>query len=330
MLITADMYREKYPNVYDFVKDQLYVDDGTYSVESNEEALRLAKDTCYVLAQGGFVVKHFIVGGSALDITNVSSDLRNLPEKVRIAGVDAERILGLSWCPGPDTIKFLSRVNLHKKFRGARSGPNIVEDEFDSSFPESLTLRQYMSQVCSHFDPSGLSTPVTIVMKHELGLLFLIGGGWDDNIPRESSRNDLPTSYERCREIIRMFFALSKVEFPRCLLPPECPSDAPVILVVFCDASQMSYCAVVNYNWETPSGLRLSRVFCAKARPVPKCAPLLTIPRAEAMGAVLGVQLAKNVQEQSTYNFDRRLFLLDSKIHPVRSLILFFSYVGRW
>lgn len=158
----------------------------------------------------------------------------------------------------------------------------------------------YTSQISSLFFLSGLVSPVSIIMNHELGLIFMLGGEWDVPIPYENTLENQPTSFERRKDIIRLFYDLLHIRFPRCVSPPECPSAEPT-LVIFCDASQTAYGAVAYFNWPTPSGKRPSRFIASKAKPVPKKPPLLTIPRAEVMGVVIGVRLAESICKNTTY-----------------------------
>lgn len=91
----------------------------------------------------------------------------------------------------------------------------------------------FTSVVYTHFDPPGLTSPVSITMRHEMGLICLFGGGWDETIPHSDPNSKSPTTHERCKQIIGMFYDLSRVSFPRCLRPLSAPVDAQPVLVVF-------------------------------------------------------------------------------------------------
>lgn len=311
MLLIAEKHREEYPHVYNFVKSQLYVDDGTFSVDTVDEAVKLAKDTCFVLGEGGFALKHFIIGGKNLSVDESLKE--GLPDLVRFGG-SQEKILGLLWHPEDDTLSYKCRVNLTKKVRGARSGPDLVQEEYDQKFPQILTLRQYTSQVLSHFDPPGLTAAATIGMKHEMGLIHSLHLGWDGPIPHSSENPEAPTNHERCKAILRIFYDLSRIVFPRCLRPLSICGQSSPILVVFGDASQLAYCAVAYFVWKHGDGSLEPRLVMAKAKPLPKKAPLLTIPRAECMAAVTAVQLAKLIGDHTSYSIESRMFLVDSTI----------------
>jgi hypothetical protein len=59
MLVIAEKYKDEYPQVYEFVKSNLYVDDGTTSLDDVPSALKLANDLNFVLSQASFVIKHY-------------------------------------------------------------------------------------------------------------------------------------------------------------------------------------------------------------------------------------------------------------------------------
>jgi hypothetical protein len=89
MLRLAERYRDQYPDVYHFITEQMYVDDGVHSVDSVDSAVKLAREIHYVLAQGNFRVKHFIIGGKSVDVTTDDLDWSDTPETVRF-GEDTE------------------------------------------------------------------------------------------------------------------------------------------------------------------------------------------------------------------------------------------------
>ena len=238
MLMLAEMYKDDFPDVYTFVKYQMYVDDGVFSCETLEDAAKLARETHWVLAQGNFNVKHFIIGGKSVDITAHNLEGLHVPDIVRIGG-DQERILGIQWSPSDDRLRVSARINFSKKRRGAKVEPDIEELDYDRLFPEKLTLRMFLSLMAALFDPLGLVSAYSIILKHELGRLFMLNLGWDDPIPT-SIDNDKP-NYIRCKEMIRQLYSLTKVTFPRCLRPMSTPADSKPILVMMSDASETAY-----------------------------------------------------------------------------------------
>lgn len=312
MVMLAEMYKDSYPDVYNFVKNQMYVDDGCYSVNSVESAMKLARDTCWVMSQGNFHVKHFIIGNKNVDVTTGESADIEVPDIVRFGG-DTERILGVQWWPKSDSLGFICRVNFSKRHRGAKTGPDVPEESFDLDFPEHFSLRMYLSQVASLFDPLGLASGATIAMKHELGRIFQLEGGWDAPIPHIT--DDSTANHQRCKEIIRTFYGVAKIQFQRCLRPVSTTKDASPTLVIFCDASSTAYGAMAYYNWPTTTGPRASTLICAKAKPVPKKEHLLReTPRGELCAVVVGIRILKFITENTSYEIERIFILTDSTI----------------
>ena len=132
------------------------------------------------MSQGNFNIKHFIIGGKDVNVT--TDDLQDVPDTVRLGG-DKEKILGIHWTPKDDRLHLSARMNFSKKKRGAKSGPDLSEEDFDELFPKQLTLRMYLSVIASLFDPLGLGAGFSIILKHELGHIFQLSLEWDEPRP---------------------------------------------------------------------------------------------------------------------------------------------------
>ena len=65
MILISEMYKLEFPHVYEFMMTSFYVDDGCTSVDTLEAAVKLARDTLYVMSKGGFVVKFSRIGGNS-------------------------------------------------------------------------------------------------------------------------------------------------------------------------------------------------------------------------------------------------------------------------
>ncbi|XP_066943178.1 uncharacterized protein [Macrobrachium rosenbergii] len=263
MLIIAEKFKDKYPQVYEFIKSNLYVDDGTTSVDDVSTALQLAKELNIVLSEASFIIKHFMIGGS-------DSDIDAHIKKCRMY---------LTMCDGHQS---------RKKDPGRRN---------------------YLQIIATIYDPTGLATPVTICLKHELGRIFRLKQGWDD--PILDGNDDLPTTRSRCKEVIRSIYGLKEVRFVRCLTP-ETAVDQPA-LVIFCDSSQTAYGCVAYYNWKLENGERASVLAMSKAKPWPQI-PTLTIPGGELLGCLLGARMQQTIVKKSSFIFERVMLLTDSTI----------------
>ncbi|XP_066969222.1 uncharacterized protein [Macrobrachium rosenbergii] len=287
MLIIAEKFKDKYPQVYEFIKSNLYVDDGTTSVDDVSTALQLAKELNIVLSEASFIIKHFMIGGSDSDIDAHIKKCPDVPDNVQRTP-EQERILEKG---------------------GIRSEEDISLENFDDAFPDTFSRRNYLQIIATTYDPTGLATPVTICLKHELGQIFRLKQEWDD--PILDGNDDLPTTRSRCKEVIRSIYGLKEVRFVRCLTP-ETAVDKPT-LVIFCDSSQTAYGCVAYYNWKLENGERASVLAMSKAKPWPQI-PTLTIPRGELLGCLLGARIQQTIVKKSSFIFERVMLLTDSTI----------------
>ncbi|XP_068250316.1 uncharacterized protein [Palaemon carinicauda] len=281
MLIISEKFKEKYPQVYEFVKSNLYVDDGTTSVSDVSTALQLAKELNIILSKASFIIKHFMIGGSESDINARIKKCPDVPDNVRRTPEQ-----DIIYHSANDEISIIGRINFSKKRRGIKSEEDISLKNFDDAFPDTFSRRNYLQIIATIYDPTGLATPVTICPKHELGQIFHLKQEWDDTIL--DGNDDLPTTRSRCKEVICLIYGLKEVRFVPCLTQ-ETAVDKPT-LVIFCDSSQTAYGCVAYYNWKLENGEQASVLAMSKAKPWPQI-PTLTIPRGELLGCLLGVRM---------------------------------------
>lgn len=312
MVLVAEHFRDQYPSVYEFVSEQIYVDDGVSSCRSVQETIRLAQDIFTVMAKGGFEIKHFLFAGQSLTAAEASGLQTALPE-CGILAQKPHRVLGALWDPVRDTLTLEGKLGVQPSRAGrnarvpspdARGLPSTV------TYPPDLTMRQYLSAMASFFDPLGLATPVSILLKHELGRLFLLSLKWDEPIPHGAVQSETPT-YEKCVHLLRLLGEATSVSFARCVQPPDC-TKVP-ILVGFCDSSQSAYAACVYMCWASGQGRR-STLVMAKAKPFPKKGAVLTIPRGELQACLLLARLVQVVRQNSRHTPERVILLSDSTI----------------
>ena len=123
---------DRFPDVYEAVLHNFYMDDIIMSFATAEAARRLASNLRTVLQHGGFRLTKFV--------SNNPASLTALPEE------DMEIIqnrLGQTWC--------------------------LSNDTFTAPTPKTIdppqTLRQLFSMVSSFFDPIGLLAPFVIQLK---------------------------------------------------------------------------------------------------------------------------------------------------------------------
>ncbi|XP_064462300.1 uncharacterized protein LOC135372759 [Ornithodoros turicata] len=153
------------------------------------------------------------------------------------------------------------------------------------------------------FDPLGFLSPYIIRVKILFQELWKAKLDWDTKLPEELAK----IWHAWCAELKD----LRKVSVERCLLP--CSGVTHTIqLHVFTDASPLAYgaCAFIRITSET--GETKVRLQFAKSR----VAPLkkITLPRLELMGALIGVRIAKFLNQALGGLITESIFWTDSKI----------------
>ena len=99
-----------------------------------------------------------------------------------------------------------------------------------------LTKRNVLSDSSKIFDPLGLISCVTIVVKIIFQQLWKQGIGWDESLPPDIQRH--------CMNWRESLVKLSNLRIPRCYAPIHC-QIVDQQLIGFSDASEKAYCGVV-------------------------------------------------------------------------------------
>jgi len=155
------------------------------------------------------------------------------------------------------------------------------------SFKESqLTKRAVLLVSAKIFDPLGLTSCITIVVKNIFQQLWEKGITWDKPLPPDIQQEWLNLRTQPPK--------ISNIRISHCYSPV----DSKIVdrqLISFSDDSKKAYCSVVYLrSLDTAGGIHTSLIM-AKTR----VAPLkkVSLPRLELCGAHLLSQLMKHLQE---------------------------------
>ncbi|KAF0719706.1 Integrase catalytic domain-containing protein, partial [Aphis craccivora] len=231
---------------------QTYVDDICVGADSIDDVLALQRDLMSVLSKSGLDLKKWSSNCPAvLDVVPVSARVTG-PLPFDPSDACGVKVLGLQWQPAEDSFGCALQLDM----------------------PPVFTKRGVLSLIARIFDPLGLFSPATFYAKKIMQRTWFGKCGWDDPLPREIEQ-----------EWVKFVESLS------CLLPIRIPryfhtrSNAPCLLLGFCDASQhgcaaVVYLRVLDCNNETSISLVGSKT---------KLAPVktLSIPRLELNAALL-------------------------------------------
>ena len=166
--LNANEFKEKVPRTAYAIKENHYVDDFLDSVETEEEAIKLAMDVKFIHKQAGFEMRGWI--------SNSSRVLNALGEtdRVRTKSLDmstenpTEKVLGMHWCTTSDTFTYSLKYN--------RIDAHLLTGQ------RKPIKREVLKTLMSVFDPLGLIAHYLVHMKLILEKIWKTNIGWDEPI----------------------------------------------------------------------------------------------------------------------------------------------------
>lgn len=263
-------------SVSDKILNSFYCDDFIYSHNDKQELLTLCKKVTEVLKTGCFPLRKWYFN---FDVSSSDSFTKSLS----LDKTTQCKTLGLRWCNSSDQLHFKTNLNI-----------NIDITQ--------LTKRKILSIISQVYDPLGLLAPNIIITKILIQQLWLRKIDWDEPVP-----SDLACSFIK---LITSLQHLSEINIPRHVTTQYIQH---LELHIFTDASQDAYgaCAYLRSTCERTNKV-VVRLLCAKS----KVAPLkvVSIPRLELCGALVGARLYKKIAASMNFTFDKVYFWSDSTI----------------
>ncbi|XP_062534847.1 uncharacterized protein LOC134204027 [Armigeres subalbatus] len=283
----ATKFAAQYPAASQAIMKQHYVDDMLVSVETEQEAIQLAKDVKHVHAQAGFDMRNWISNSpsvvSAMNEETIQGKSMNVGSEL-----GTEKVLGMWWCTADDTFTYKL---------SSKHDPSLLEGD------RKPTKREVLRTLMAVFDPLGLISNVLIYLKVLFQEVWRSGIGWDEIIPERL--------YEKWEKWLEILPKVQDVHIPRCYrLSTQLGSQTNIQLHTFVDASLSGYAAVVYLRFEQDS-----TVECAIVGAKTRVAPLkfVSIPRLELQAAVIGVRLADTISKALSFKVHKRYFWSDSR-----------------
>lgn len=248
-----------------------FVDDWLHSVDDEDEMIRLANDVRHIHGEGGFEMRSWL-SNSARVVQALMGGSESTNKCFDEPGSEFQKVLGMWWLPNSDELTFKH---------------NFKPDVFDeSSIP---TKRQMLRVVMTIFDPLGLLGLFVIEAKAVLQDVWRSGVAWDEPV------------YNKERSAwwqwVRKLKYINDIRIPRCYVLASRSDDNQ--LHVFVDAGISAYAAVAFLRSNV-----IGEVQCSLVASKTRVTPLkpLSVPRLELMAAILGLRLAKFIQQEiSTY-----------------------------
>lgn len=283
----AERFEKQHPRAVECIKYEHYVDDMLASVETEEEAIKLATEVRSIHSQGGFEIRNWLSNSSNV-VESLHENTATEKNMSFCTEMSTEKVLGMWWDTTTDTFTFkLSPKHDMDLLSGVRMP----------------TKREVLKTLMAIYDPMGLIANFLIYLKILLQEIWRSGCGWDDEIDGKLS--------ERWITWIEALPNVRQVSIPRCYRNGTSAEQTNnVELHIFCDASENGMAAVAYFRFKEGE-----KVECALIGSKTRVAPLkfLSIPRLELQAAVLGARLADCIVKAHRMKITRRVFWTDSR-----------------
>ncbi|XP_055631793.1 uncharacterized protein LOC129771785 [Toxorhynchites rutilus septentrionalis] len=258
------------------------------SVETEEEAIRLAREVKHIHAQGGFEIRGWICNSQrvATALQEETTPEKNLDLSPEIA---TEKILGMWWNTASDSFTYKIGWNRYDR-----------ELLYGQRHP---TKREVLKVLMTIFDPLGLISHFLMYLKVLLQEIWREGVQWDEMISTKL--------FEKWKAWLQVLPMLENVRIPRCYRKLiRLSTNCTVQLHTFVDASENGFAAAVFLCFEE-NGTVECTLTAAKTRVAPL--KYQSIPRLELQAAVLGARLSQTILRSLSFPITKRVYWTDSR-----------------
>ncbi|XP_062704517.1 uncharacterized protein LOC134286848 [Aedes albopictus] len=284
----ADRFISKYPTAHQAITKSHYVDDMLSSVDTDEQAIQLAKDVKHVHEQGGFEIRNWISNSKTVLAALQGEDINEkcLDMSTELA---TEKVLGMWWNTNDDV--FLYKVGWNRYDSALLGGQRRP------------TKREVLRVLMTIFDPLGLICHFLSYLKILLQDIWRSSVQWDDEIA--------DGEYEKWLTWLKVLPRIEHVRIPRCYNSDYLVSETDDLqLHTMVDASEKSTAAVCYLRFVKDDVIRCS-IVAAKSRVAP--IKFTSIPRLELIAAVIGARLARTVEESLSLQINKKFYWSDSR-----------------
>ncbi|XP_053686561.1 uncharacterized protein LOC128736105 [Sabethes cyaneus] len=286
--LNAERFRTQFPEAVEAICKGTYVDDMLYSVETEEEAVRLAQNVRFIYSEGGFEIRGWLSNSKKVveSMGEYGIAAKSLDQNAELA---TEKVLGMWWDTISDTFTFRTPQRCRPELLSGQQVP---------------TKREVLRILMSVYDPLGLLANVLMYLKVLLQEIWRMKIGWDEPISDEL--------FAKWKAWINVLNMVESVAVPRCYRTTTSSSlkTNEVQLHIFVDASEDGYAAVAYFRYEEGGVIE-----CAFVTAKTRVAPLkyVSVPRLELQAAVIGTRLASYIEESHRVSVRKRFFWTDSR-----------------
>ena len=283
-----EKYASNFPEICSKLMSSLYVDDVSAGGNTVDETFEFYQQSKRIMKEGNFNLRKWHSSSSELSKKIASAEEKESRKSVENPQISEEdetftsttigknvllanttqKILGLNWDSKEDTIVY-NLSALAKLHAG-----------------EPVTKRNVLSLIAKIFDPLGLITPITTMLKVFMQRLFEIKLDWDEPLPA--------TLQSEWASLIMDLESIGNLSVPRYYFGDLQGKPDKIELFGFCDSSETAYAAVV-YAKITSQGRTSVKLVMSKTRVTPLSRP--TIPRLELLSCLILARLINAVKD---------------------------------
>ncbi|XP_075154877.1 uncharacterized protein LOC142228354 [Haematobia irritans] len=277
----AEDFRDLYPRAVKAINFYHYMDDFIDSVQTEEEAIKLANQVKTIHAKGGFHMRNW-----ASNSNIVRQKLAEGGAATENSFGAVEKILGMYWESNNDDFQYNCRFSRLKR--------NVFQRH-------TVPTKKVLQVLMSIFDPLGFVSHYTISLKILLQDIWRSAIKWDDEL-----NEDLHIKW--CSWLSNLE-KISTVSIPRCY-SRLLKSTFNVQLHTFVVAGENAYAAVCYFRIQYQGEVDV-RIVTAKG----KVSPLksVSIPRLELQAALIGARLSRKIIKTTRLNCTECFYWSDSK-----------------
>ncbi|XP_065095811.1 uncharacterized protein LOC135717614 [Ochlerotatus camptorhynchus] len=285
--INAERHAGEYPKAAEIIQKRHYVDDMLVSLETEEEAIRIAREVKHVHQQGGFEIRNWISNSPAV-LRALREERTDEKDSDLTPEISTEKVLGMWWCTASDT--FTYKVGWNRYDRALLMGQIRP------------TKRVVLRVLMSMFDPLGLISHFLMFLKVLLQEVWHSGVQWDEEITDDA--------FTKWQQWLKVLPQVEQVRVSRCYRSLSYDSAEEVELHVFVDASENGIAAVTFLRFIKNSSVECS-IVAAKTRVAPL--KFVSIPRLELQAAIVGARLSRTITDALSIDPARKYYWTDSR-----------------
>lgn len=230
------------------------------SVDTEEQAIELAKNVKYVHEQGGFEIRNWISNSRKVK-TALQGEDTNEKSLDLFSELATEKVLGMWWNTREDIFTYKVGWN--------RYDPALLGGQ------RRPTKREVLRVLMTIFDPLGLISNFLSYLKILLQQIWRSGVQWDEEIDSEA--------YDKWLIWLKVLPRVEQVRIPRCYNSQDLMNETDEVqLHTMVDASENGIAAVCYLRFVKHESIRCS-IVSAKTRVAPL--KFISIPRLELEAA---------------------------------------------